>query len=151
MKHVTGCFVRSGDRILLGMKKKGFGVGKYAGFGGKLELNETPEVAAVRELKEESGIVANSIRKCGELVFKWPHKPEWDMVSHFFVADDWSGSPVETNEMKPEWFPANNLPFQQMWADYPFWLPHVLAGRYVTGTFVYAPDNSLLEKDVKVK
>lgn len=36
------------NQILLGMKKRGFGVGKWNGFGGKIEENETTEEGAKR-------------------------------------------------------------------------------------------------------
>ena len=42
-------------RVLLGMKKRGFGQGWWNGFGGKLQQNETTEECAVRETKEECG------------------------------------------------------------------------------------------------
>jgi 8-oxo-dGTP pyrophosphatase MutT (NUDIX family) len=38
------------------MKKRGFGHGKYNGFGGKVEKSETISQAAIREMYEESGI-----------------------------------------------------------------------------------------------
>ena len=34
-------FLVERDSILLGMKKRGFGVGKYNGFGGKVEKDES--------------------------------------------------------------------------------------------------------------
>ena len=40
--------LRDGNRILLGLKKRGFGVGKWNGFGGKLEKGETPLDSAHR-------------------------------------------------------------------------------------------------------
>jgi len=46
------------------MKKRGFGVGKWNGYGGKLEEGESIERCATRELEEECGIVShNMIRK----------------------------------------------------------------------------------------
>ena len=39
--------------MLLGMKKRGFGTGKWNGFGGKVEVGETVADAAQRELEEE--------------------------------------------------------------------------------------------------
>ena len=35
MIEATLCFLLAGERILLGMKKRGLGVGKWNGFGGK--------------------------------------------------------------------------------------------------------------------
>ena len=35
-KLLTLVFLREGRRVLLGMKKRGFGVGKWNGFGGKV-------------------------------------------------------------------------------------------------------------------
>ncbi|CAN0403706.1 unnamed protein product, partial [Ectocarpus sp. 8 AP-2014] len=46
------------NEILLGMKKRGFGEGKWNGFGGKVESGESVEEAAKRELMEEAGLTA---------------------------------------------------------------------------------------------
>ena len=35
-KLLTLVFLREGGKVLLGMKKRGFGVGKWNGFGGKV-------------------------------------------------------------------------------------------------------------------
>ena len=40
------------ERILLAMKKRGFGAGKFNGFGGKVEARETILEAALREFEE---------------------------------------------------------------------------------------------------
>ena len=55
MKIVTLVFVHDNQKVLLGYKKRGFGAGRWNGFGGKVETGETLEQAARRELKEESG------------------------------------------------------------------------------------------------
>lgn len=51
-KEYTLIFLRryyeGNKQILLGMKKRGFGAGKWNGFGGKLEENESNEVGAKR-------------------------------------------------------------------------------------------------------
>ena len=57
MKIVTLCLLISDGQVLLGMKKKSFGAGKWNGFGGKVEEGETVEAAAIREMEEESGIL----------------------------------------------------------------------------------------------
>ena len=47
-KLYTLVLVIEGDRILLGLKKRGFGEGWWNGFGGKINHNETIEEAAKR-------------------------------------------------------------------------------------------------------
>jgi len=62
MIQATLCFLFRDEPypgILLGYKKRGFGLGKYGGFGGKLKDGETLAWAASRELREESGLIAD--------------------------------------------------------------------------------------------
>lgn len=47
-KILTLVMVRKTNAILLGLKKRGFGKGKWNGFGGKVEENETVAEGAVR-------------------------------------------------------------------------------------------------------
>jgi 8-oxo-dGTP pyrophosphatase MutT (NUDIX family) len=133
------------------MKKKGLGAGKYNGFGGKVEPNESVEQGALRELREEADVTVDQMEKHAELTFVFPHKPEWNQIVHVFVADSCTGNPTESDEMRPEWFSADKLPYQNMWASDAHWLPPVLEGKFVTATFVWAPDGSILEKEVIVK
>ena len=59
-KVLTLVLLREGDRVLLGMKKRGFGAGKWNGFGGKLEPGESVVEAAAREVREECGFTVNT-------------------------------------------------------------------------------------------
>ncbi len=57
MRQSTLVFVFNPEnQILLAMKKRGFGEGKWNGAGGKVEEGETIVQAASRELREETGI-----------------------------------------------------------------------------------------------
>lgn len=47
-KLLTLVLVVQPGRVLLGMKKRGFGAGKWNGFGGKVQPGETIEQAARR-------------------------------------------------------------------------------------------------------
>ena len=40
-KVLTLVYIRDEENILLGLKKRGFGTGKWNGFGGKVEPSET--------------------------------------------------------------------------------------------------------------
>ncbi|CAN0571511.1 unnamed protein product, partial [Ectocarpus sp. 12 AP-2014] len=57
------------------MKKRGFGEGKWNGFGGKVESGESVEEAAKRELMEEAGVTARELSLRGRLIFHVPSYP----------------------------------------------------------------------------
>ncbi len=59
MKHTTLLFLLKDNHILLAMKKRGFGAGRWNGVGGKIEAGETIVQAAVRECFEEIGVRAS--------------------------------------------------------------------------------------------
>ena len=104
MKTVlTLCLVYQHPNILLGMKKRGFGVGKWNGFGGKVLLTETIEEAVRREVQEEAGIEVKDLSKMGILDFIFVDRPE-TLEVHVFRSQEFSGIPIESEEMKPQWF-----------------------------------------------
>ncbi|CAM9303448.1 unnamed protein product [Chrysoparadoxa australica] len=129
--------------ILLGMKKRGFGVGKWNGFGGKLEAGESVEQAAIRELREESQIKCTQLKKVGLLLFTLDSYPKI-MRMHVFEAVNYEGEPQETDEMRPQWFDERNIPFQEMWADDTYWMPLLLKGQCFQGEFNYGDENTVL-------
>jgi 8-oxo-dGTP pyrophosphatase MutT (NUDIX family) len=154
MKTVTLCFLvkeKPQRLVLLGLKKRGFGEGKYNGFGGKLNPNETIEQAAIRELYEEVKVKVETkdIKKVGELTFAFPFVPQekgWDQTVHVFLAKKWIGEPTESEEMRPQWFDIDRLPFEKMWQDDQYWLPLVLQNKLVRAKFVFNEDNESIKK-----
>ena len=79
--------------ICLAMKKRGFGVGRWNGVGGKLTEGESIEDGLVRETREEIGIQAKKFSKVAELAFTFPHKPDWDQMVHTYTTEEWEGDP----------------------------------------------------------
>ncbi len=155
MKEATLCYVIRGNpahEVLLGYKKTGFGLGKYVGFGGKVETGETTAEAAVRELDEESGlqVQVNDLQSLGQVTFLFPHRPDWDHLVHLFLARTWRGDPAESDEMRPQWFPIAQIPYHLMWEDSRYFLPLALDGHPMRATFTYQADNASVDR-VKLK
>lgn len=140
---MTLCLVLDGNRVLLGMKKRGFGKGNWNGFGGKIETNETIEDGAIRELKEEAGILALDLKKQGINLFKFEGNPV-AMEVHIFSATKFEGEIVESEEMKPEWFDLDGIPYDSMWPDDRLWLPMLLAGKNFEGEFNFDNKNNIV-------
>ena len=126
-------------QILLAIKKRKFGEGKWNGVGGKLEEGETVARAAVREAREEVlvDIEESSLTQVATIEFVYEGNPEWDQEVHIFFTEKWEGEPSESEEMRPEWYSMDNLPFDRMWADDPHWLPRVLAGEKLKGSVTF--------------
>ncbi len=144
-KVTTLVLIRKGDRVLLGMKKRGFGAGRWNGFGGKVAPGETILGAAKRELLEEVGITAKKMKKIAVIDFEFQNNPEIIEVN-FFDALEWTGKPTEGEEMKPQWFAIDEIPFRAMWPDDAHWFPLYLAGKKFTGHFLFGPGDSIVWK-----
>jgi 8-oxo-dGTP pyrophosphatase MutT (NUDIX family) len=129
MKLVTILFLRKENQVLLAMKKRGFGVGKWNGVGGKAAPGEDETEAAIRECQEEIGVTAIGPKLIGKIKFSEKTDPNFGHHAHIFVATKWLGEPVETEEMRPQWFDIQNIPYHQMWVDDKLWLPLMLAGK----------------------
>jgi 8-oxo-dGTP diphosphatase len=139
---LTRSSAATGQEVLLGVKKTGFGAGKIVGLGGHVDPGETPAQATVREVAEESGIVVDfmDLREAGVVTFQFPARPKWDQIVSVFTADRFAGHAVESEEITPQWFTVDDLPFTKMWDDARFWLPQVLAGERLTAVVTFAED-----------
>lgn len=138
MKRVdmTLAYFIDGDKILLPLKKKKIGEGKHNGVGGKLEKNETHEQAMIRECIEEIGLKPLEYDYVGEVTFNQIMDGERGLaVVHVYICKKWSGSLIETGEMKPFWFDINHIPYDKTMDDDKYWLPLVLSGQKIIAHF----------------
>jgi 8-oxo-dGTP pyrophosphatase MutT (NUDIX family) len=148
VKIETVSIIYSHPKILLGMKKVRFGKGKYNGFGGGVENGESLEECVIRETFEETGgiIIINPLRM-GEILFH-SQSEEDDHNVHFFRANQFRGSPRETEEMAPEWFNVGDIPYDEMWPDDRYWLPLLLEGRYFKGEFEFDLEGGIAKHEL---
>lgn len=148
-KILTLVIIQKDNQVLLGMKKRGFGMGKWNGFGGKVQEGESIEDAAKREVFEEAGIAVPDLQKLGVLDFSWRSQAQNGVLEvNIFKAIDFSGEPAESEEMKPQWFAINEIPFEKMWSSDAFWYKPFLENKKFSGKFVFDDKNSVVEHEL---
>jgi 8-oxo-dGTP diphosphatase len=146
-RSVVLCFlfrpVDGTKQVLLGLKRTGFGTGRVMALGGKIDGGETAIGAAVREVSEESGIVLppEELQDAGRIRWSFPSAPEWNMAAFLFTADAGNADAVPSLEIEPCWYGLDDIPWDAMWKDAPYWLPTLLAGRRVEACIAMDTDN----------
>jgi hypothetical protein len=124
----TICFPITDNEILLGMKLTGFGSGKYNGFGGKFD-----------SLKGDLDYV-------GLIDFDFPAKSSFNQRVRIYFLKTWKGNPGQTEEMAPEWFNMDNIPYKKMWDSDKLWLPSLLEGKKFYAKFIWKDDNETVQE-----
>lgn len=100
-------------RILLAQRPKGKSMeGLWEFPGGKVEDNETPEAALIRELQEELGI--NTWQSClAPLTFASHKYEDFHLLMPLFACRKWEGIPTAQEGQTLAWVKPNAL------KDYP--------------------------------
>lgn len=153
MRQTTLCLLIKEDKILLAMKKRGFGAGRWNGSGGKFDQEKGDKTildAAIRETKEEIGVDVKNPEKVGLFHFRFPHRPDFDQDVHLFLAKEWQGEPAESEEMKPAWFAFSEIPYENMWDDDKHWLPLVLEGKKLEADFVFREGDKIEKHNIRI-
>lgn len=105
------CILKDGQ-VLCGKRKNAHGEGSWSFPGGHLELNESVEDCAKREVAEETGITIKNLR-LGPFTNDIFESEKKHYVTLFVIADYESGQPMP---MEPErcekwdWFAWEDMP-----------------------------------------
>lgn len=148
LPQTTLAFLLKENKILLAMKKRGFGAQKWNGVGGKQQIGETIRQTALREMEEEIGVKAKRLSQVALFNFYYPFSPQANQTVHVFMAKSWLGEPRETEEMQPRWFAIKDIPYHSMWPDDRIWLPQVLKGDVIKASFLFDKKNNITEHEI---
>lgn len=144
MKPTTLCFiVNENNQVLLGRKKRGFGAGKYNGFGGKKQDDETFRQCAVREIREEVSLLVDpeDLEPVAILNFQFPYDEDLNHLNYAYIVRNYKGLPLESEEMEPFWFDFDKIPYDEMWQGDKDWIPSVLEGKLLHALLVFDKAN----------
>jgi 8-oxo-dGTP pyrophosphatase MutT (NUDIX family) len=110
----AGVFVHRDGKLLLQKRRDD---GTWADHGGCLELGETLEDTARRELLEETGLTAGKLALLGvysgpDRMHVYPNGDQAYIVGVYYLCDDFTGDlrPQAEEVSDLRWFPLDSLP-----------------------------------------
>ena len=117
------CYLKRDNYYLLlfrNKKKNDYNEGKWIGVGGRLEKDETPDQAAIREIKEETGLDVHSLKCAGEVLFI---NNDYQETMFVYEITDFSGELIDCDEGELKWIPINEMYNYPMWEGDKAFLP----------------------------
>jgi 8-oxo-dGTP diphosphatase len=149
MKLATLAYVRQAGKTLMVHRNKKVNdmhQGRWNGLGGKFEPGETPEECVIREIREESGLVAHHPVLKGFLTFPGFSNDE-DWYAFVFVINEFEGELIESPEGDLHWIDDNEIPSLFLWEGDLIFLPWLDQPGFFSGKFTYH-DNKLVSHSV---
>ena len=98
--------------LLRNKKKNDMNEGKWLGIGGHLEEDETPDMALVREIKEETNLDVVSFTYRAKLIFK---NNDYEEIMYLYTVEDFKGELKECNEGTLEYKKINEIQNLNIW------------------------------------
>jgi len=139
MKLATLCYLRQGGQTLMLFRNKkanDIHQGKWNGLGGKFEPGESPEACAIREVREESGLLAHAPRLKGVLTFP-RFKDDEDWYVFLYLITDFTGELAPSAEGDLQWIATDRLLELNLWPGDRIFLPCLEQPGWISGTFTY--------------
>ncbi len=133
------CYVRRGGKTLMIHRVKrenDMHQGKWNGLGGKFISGESPEECAIREIQEESGLLATRMELKGLLTFpQFANNEDW--YAFVFVVHEYEGELVESEEGYLAWIPDSELLGLNLWEGDRVFIPWLEQAGFFSAKFYY--------------
>jgi len=150
MKLATLLYVQKDDKTLMlyrNKKENDYHKGKWNGLGGKFEQGESPEECALRELKEESGLIAKRLVLKGHITF-----PLFDGIDDWYVfvftIPEFEGVLCSSDEGELEWIPNKELKKLNLWEGDKYFIDWLFQNGVFSAKFNYN-NGKLIDYSVK--
>lgn len=140
-RQACGVYLIKGNKILFLVRKKSNDTthqqGIYLPIGGKVELRESIEESAVREVKEEAGITIHSLDLKGVTIIRGQSTGEYDWINFVFTSIDFSGEPVNGNEGDFVWVNIDKIDDFNLYPGDKIYLKYMLQYKFFVADFLY--------------
>lgn len=142
MKLYTVCYLIKDNSFLMlyrNKKENDINKGKWIGVGGKIEKNETIHQSIIREIREETGFIANKVNLRGIINFGYNSNLECIFV---FTCNDFTGNMIECDEGKLEYVNKNEILNLNLWEGDKIFLKRLIDNdtKFWTYTMIYEND-----------
>lgn len=108
-KLTTLVYALRDGRVLMMHRRKEPNLGQWTAPGGKIELHESPAECAVRELREETGLVALSRPELRLIITETSPLPDWQWLMFVYLVRETAGEVVQCAEGDLEWIPVDQV------------------------------------------
>lgn len=141
MDKTVLAYIKNQDSYLMlfrNKKKNDMNQGKYMGVGGHIEEGETPDMALIREIKEETNLDVISYKLKGTLYFK---NNDYDEIIYLYIVDSYSGEIKECNEGDLSFIKIKDVYNLPMWEGDKVFLPLLEKEEYFEMSLIYDDDD----------
>ena len=149
MVLATLCYVRQNSKTLMihrVKKHNDIHEGKWNGLGGKIEAGETPEECAIREIREESGLLVKNLSLKGFLTFpQFANHQDW--YAFVYVIDAFEGELIDSPEGVLHWINDSDLTNLNLWEGDRVFLPWLDQPGFFSAKFIYE-DGKYIDHEV---
>lgn len=130
MKNSVLCYIEKDEKYLMLCRNKKVNDcngGKWIGVGGKIEENESPDEALLREVVEETDLTLTSYAFRGIITFV---SDTWEgEYMHLYTADGFEGEITDCDEGELHWIEKDKLFDLPMWEGDRIFLRYLLDNR----------------------
>ncbi|MGX7092727.1 NUDIX hydrolase [Hutsoniella sourekii] len=149
----TICYLDNGKQLLLlhrNKKENDIHEGKWVSVGGKFEAGETPEACAIREIREETGLIADKLDLLGFITFPDFKHDGQDWYSFVYRVSEFHGELIEDcDEGTLAWVDYQDVMKKPTWEGDYLYLEWILNGSpFFSASFTYDLEGELADHHV---
>lgn len=147
----TVCFLfnEKNDKILLLERSRQPMKDMLTGVGGKTDFDEDICLSCLREIKEETGFVAESLKFRG-VIKTIIESMDNSWILFIYTASEFSGQQIDCPEGRLTWVNRSDLLNQNLIGFIREIVPYILAEKTIEGTIIHDQSGNVVKSNIRV-